>query len=504
MKKIFLHILFFFLLCFLTSIQPIYAQDVTNNGLALRLDNGLTATLQGAFVNKTNGADLGTFDNAGTVTLTGDWENNSANTVFSTNTGLVKFLGSAAQRIKGTNTTGFFDFTEDNSFASTALTLDISISVRNQLTLTQGHIVTDATKLITLSSVALTPIGGSNTSFIKGPMVHSKSSVGMETKVYPVGKGAFMHKIELNVNHSDAVATTYTGEYLAASAIALGWALPVSLKHVSNNGYWDITKGGAATVVNDASAKLYYIASDDADVAADLRVARGTASPWVDEGGTGTANNVGSITSTVAFSSFGRFSLSNIIGGMSPLPIELLSFYAKPNGTTVDLIWATASEINNDFFTLERTMDGVNFEVIGIVKGGGNTTSVLNYVSVDTIPYDGVSYYRLKQTDFNGNYTYSDLKMVSFEKDVDFSFNIYPNPNDGEAFNLQIIANKNEEVLVVVHNLLGKELYSKVIITSENGNVVHAIDPSEKLPAGVYVITATSNDNIYNKRLIVN
>jgi hypothetical protein len=94
--------------------------------------------------------------------------------------------------------------------------------------------------------------------------------------------------------------------------------------------------------------------------------------------------------------------------------------------------------------------------------------------------------------------------MVSFEKNTDFSFNIFPNPTDDGMFNLEINAAKNAEVLVVVHDILGKEIYSKVLITSENGSNVHAIDPSQKLPSGVYMITATSNDKIYNKKLVVN
>ena len=84
------------------------------------------------------------------------------------------------------------------------------------------------------------------------------------------------------------------------------------------------------------------------------------------------------------------------------------------------------------------------------------------------------------------------------------SFNIYPNPNDGEAFNLQVSANENSEILVVVHNMLGEELFSKVLITKENNNAVYAIDPNQKLLPGVYIITATSDNSILQKTLIVN
>lgn len=189
---------------------------------------------------------------------------------------------------------------------------------------------------------------------------------------------------------------------------------------------------------------------------------------------------------------------------LTPLPIELVSFDVTLNSNKVVISWITASEINNDYFTIERSSDGVNFEVVGTVKGNGNSTSVINYTSMDTIPYKGISYYRLKHTDFDGKSRYSDLEMLTLEKETDFSFNIFPNPNDGELFSLQLSDNDNEEVLVVVFNMLGKEIYSKVLITEKNSPNAHAIDLSQKLPAGVYWVTATSNNNIYNKRLIVN
>jgi hypothetical protein len=94
--------------------------------------------------------------------------------------------------------------------------------------------------------------------------------------------------------------------------------------------------------------------------------------------------------------------------------------------------------------------------------------------------------------------------MVSFEKNTDFSFNIFPNPTDDGIFNVEINAAKNAEVLVVVHDVLGKEIYSKVIITEQKGNIVYAIDLLQKVSPGVYLITVTSNDKIYNKKLIVN
>jgi hypothetical protein len=82
-------------------------------------------------------------------------------------------------------------------------------------------------------------------------------------------------------------------------------------------------------------------------------------------------------------------------------------------------------------------------------------------------------------------------------------FNIFPNPNDGSTINLEMGSDKEQEILVVVYDILGKENYSKVIITEQTGKNVFAIDPSSKLSQGVYLITATSNQKTYSKKLIV-
>ena len=189
--------------------------------------------------------------------------------------------------------------------------------------------------------------------------------------------------------------------------------------------------------------------------------------------------------------------------GNSGLPIELLSFSAKSNNNLVDLKWITASEKNNEYFTIERTKDGINYETIEKVKGAGNSSSVRNYSTTDLHPYEGISYYRLMQTDYNGEFTYSNLVSVDFRILNEFSFKVIPNPNEGESISLLLNATKGDEILVVVYDIAGRESYSKIILTEDNVEQVYAIDPSQKLPSGVYMIVATDNQKIVNKKLIV-
>ncbi|MCW3084548.1 MAG: hypothetical protein JWP12_1914 [Bacteroidetes bacterium] len=188
---------------------------------------------------------------------------------------------------------------------------------------------------------------------------------------------------------------------------------------------------------------------------------------------------------------------------LSPLPIELLEFKAEACDKDVCLNWSTATETNNDFFTIEKTANGTDFETVTTVDGAGNSTQRRNYTAMDHAPYEGKSYYRLKQTDFNGHYTYSGLEDVAFTGTTDFSFEVFPNPNAGENIQLAINTSKGEEILVVVYDATGRESYSKVIITDDNSDNVFAMDPSGKLKPGIYFITATSKQAIYSKRMIV-
>lgn len=187
---------------------------------------------------------------------------------------------------------------------------------------------------------------------------------------------------------------------------------------------------------------------------------------------------------------------------LSPLPIELLDFNAIRNGSRVDLSWKTASENNNDFFSTEKSKDGINFETVSTVAGAGNSSFIISYNDVDYAPYEGISYYRLKQTDFNGQYSYSSLVPVNYYFGED-GISIFPNPTDTkEQIKMNITGPGNQQVLVVVRDLLGQEYYSKVIVTTENNQLV-AIDTENRLAAGTYIVVASSNNKVYSQKLIV-
>jgi hypothetical protein len=152
-----------------------------------------------------------------------------------------------------------------------------------------------------------------------------------------------------------------------------------------------------------------------------------TSLTWIPPGSIVNASAFGGNYIEFTISSFSEFWIHP---GSGPLPIELLSFNATSREENVLLDWSTATETNNDYFTLEKTRDGINFETVAIVDGSGNSSVMHNYSFMDEHPYNGSSYYRLKQTDFNGHFTYSEFREVEFVNEDDL-FSVFPNPGNG-------------------------------------------------------------------------
>jgi hypothetical protein len=136
------------------------------------------------------------------------------------------------------------------------------------------------------------------------------------------------------------------------------------------------------------------------------------------------------------------------------LPIELLSFTATVKDPHIQLNWTTATEINNDYFIVERSVIGIDFTPISKVNGAGNSTQSLSYSAVDESPFYGISYYRLKQTDYNGKTSYSNIVAVKFKNMNNSILDIYPNP-----FSTETAIHTSEtlkDARLIVYNLNGQ------------------------------------------------
>jgi len=182
------------------------------------------------------------------------------------------------------------------------------------------------------------------------------------------------------------------------------------------------------------------------------------------------------------------------------LSIDLIFFdgYSKEDVNILE--WSTASEINNDYFTVERSPDGKNFSGIGKIKGNGNSIFIRSYNFIDNSPVKGISYYRLKQTDFDGTETYTKIIAITNNYAQANLFDIYPNPNDGKSFKIYVgDYNYNEEALIIIRNICGSELY-KLPVNNDGENTINL---ENKLPAGVYIVTLLNKNKIYSNKIIV-
>jgi len=158
------------------------------------------------------------------------------------------------------------------------------------------------------------------------------------------------------------------------------------------------------------------------------------------------------------------------LANCSPLPVELVSF----NVTTLEernvlADWITETEINSDYFVVQRTLDGITFEDIGVVESAGNTLQTASYALIDEHAYSGTSYYRLKQVDLDGSFEYSDLKSVNFSGIS--LINSYPNPAS-EEITFIIYSTLATSFDVTVTDAIGRLVEHSTLSIKEGTNVL--------------------------------
>lgn len=165
------------------------------------------------------------------------------------------------------------------------------------------------------------------------------------------------------------------------------------------------------------------------------------------------------------------------------LPIHLISFELKVNDKDkVNIKWRTASEINNDFFTIEKSRNGIHWDELAKIAGSGTSLSELDYQIFDENPYYGISYYRLKQTDFDGKYEYSNIESISLKTRTN-QLKIFPNPTNS-IVTVKGLLQKPE--FIKVYNVLGENINNKINIIEIDETQIQIDFSSER--EGVYLL----------------
>lgn len=184
------------------------------------------------------------------------------------------------------------------------------------------------------------------------------------------------------------------------------------------------------------------------------------------------------------------------------LPITLISFDTETgdNGT-VHITWATAAEINNEYFELQRSEDGIKFETVQVLEGAGNSSIRLDYNTTDVPPMNTIVYYRLNQVDYDGTNTYSDLIAIKVNQ-FEFGFDVAPNPTKGQ-FTIRMDNATAEELNITIYNTLGQIVKIDNAVTEPGLPVKLDVSLNSDLPSGSYFVNVTAGNDQMIKQLIL-
>lgn len=236
---------------------------------------------------------------------------------------------------------------------------------------------------------------------------------------------------------------------------------------------------------------------------------------WDDSGLGGTTNidttnsnghrwssNFGDVRTMNTWWDGSNFKLNDYEFEIEPLPIELLSFNAIAKDKNVDIKWTTSSETNNDYFTIEKSLNGIDFTVVGIVQGAGNSNEVLHYTFADDfISENRVIYYRLKQTDFDGAFEYVGTTWVNF-----FQNNPILNPVFGysaadRSVKITFSSENSQNTMACIYDVHGKLISSEEMKIFSGQNIL-SVNTNEA-NNGLYIVQININGHVFTNKVAI-
>jgi hypothetical protein len=382
-----------------------------------------------------------------------------------------------------------------SNLSLTTLALGAAFSVSNSLsfggnfTFLTGDLITNSSEIIFKDQATHT--GSSNASHINGWCFKK----GNDSFEFPVGDGIKLRKAAISAPSS--LTDLFACKYFKSDPnlqYNVGMKDP-TMSVISLCEYWLLNR---ITGTSSASVSLSWDQSYSCGVSnsTELLIARWNGTMWKDHGNGGTSGTLaaGTIVSASAISSFSPFTLASTTIN-NPLPIELISFDAKCNNTAVDVKWSTASEHNNYYFSVERSLDGEHWINVFITNGAGNSNQLINYNWTDSEPVRQESYYRLKQTDFDGAASYSNIVFVDGCIGKENALRISPNPG-----------NENVNIDLLSEDIIGFQILDSkgIIVLSKT-----FIDPISSFSidlnsfnSGVYTIFLTSHSGSFTERFV--
>jgi hypothetical protein len=406
----------------------------------------------------------------------------------------IRVMGTGAQYFDG-NMIGSSAFSNLwMNKTSNHMTLLDHANVAGNLTLgtvSGGKIITGTKILYSTNTAAGSVTSGGTGSYVEGNLKRNLSGTA-GTYYWPIGtatKGFQLAAVEFYGTHSIGnILGFFTGTSIPIQPGPLGPECPTNnfaTLAPLDNGYWTLTANANASSAN-YKMTLYNLNYTNATGALAWTVlkANTSAGPWTLNG-----NCIASTATATARDNMNGFSVFTSGQSGVQLPVDLLNFDAVVQGEDVLTTWTTATEVNNDYFAVERSADGINFETAGTKRGSGNSSVTLYYSFLDTKPIKGISYYRLRQVDFDGTDSKSRLVAVEFT-DVN-TLNVFPNPAQTSLINLKFSSASDGEVTLEIIDMLGKVHISELLVVKKGLNEIRDYKIHD-LPQGAYLVRLKS------------
>lgn len=422
--------------------------------------------------------------NNGNLMIYGNLINHTAAANITLTNGAVVMASSTAQTIGGSQPLSFFNLTVNKPAEDLSCALDQT--VRNALTLTSGKINTGSFK-VTLGANA--NIFETDENYLLGNLETTRFLNA--TGTYTFGSMGYEMVIASNVNSQffpgNTVLRRVTGTRFSINASSATIGRYFQVQANNNNVKVDINFRYLAPelgVQSGPALKLYSSINSGTTWTVRSGSSATTATKMVESGNPGVqAINM-------------WWSASD---GQTPLPVELVSFTAVKRENNALLNWSTASEKDSKGFEVEVSTNGREFRQIGFVESrNGSTMQYYAFTDSENGKY-GMRYYRLKQVDLNGDFTYSDVKALQFGNRNQL-VDVYPNPFSSEV-NLAIQALSAETATVTITDMVGKTVLVKQVKVEAGANKIK-LQPAQSLPAGAYIISIDLGGERFTNKLL--
>jgi hypothetical protein len=318
------------------------------------------------------------------------------------------------------------------------------------------------------------------------------SSAPSDNDCTPAGNNTY------NINHyvsSSCVSLSFTGTVVINVASGATFYLSGS-GGISGSVTLNIATGGAVIVVGN----LNLGGSSDVTVNGSLTVNGsiiGVGSSFDCNGST----NGGSVT--VGGTGCSNCTNSGDAGCNQnvPLPVNVSAFDAVNSGNNVNVFWTTSYEKDNDHFIVERSNDGITYVAVHTLQAELNSNTSINYTFEDNGLSSGTYYYRLVQIDVDGAKTRTDAVSVNVGGTMQLS--VFPNPGSVSQLKVNIANTDDAPVLIVLLDLNGTMLYSNIHYLDKNSPVLSVNELYTNLSPGIYYISASSNDLLVKRKIVV-